>query len=170
MCQNSNEIGYTKPVNQYVKVLVMKTWIYLLTLFLFFPVCRIQADLAVDCPVVFKKFDAPSRIFFDLNSAKISKRGFGKLEKLRSQIVASGTKQIKIIGHTDERGSREYNIDLAMRRAVEVKRYLQAGGVTVPMELASMGEERPLIHIQKPLCWDINSRVEIKIGQLNKNL
>ena len=65
-------------------------------------------------------------------------------------------------GHTDERGSREYNIGLGERRANAVSSALQAAGASASqLTVVSYGEERPLCTESTEECWAQNRRVEI---------
>ena len=65
-------------------------------------------------------------------------------------------------GHTDERGSREYNMGLGERRGNAVSSALQAaGGSASQLTVVSYGEERPLCTETTEACWAQNRRVEI---------
>ena len=65
-------------------------------------------------------------------------------------------------GHTDERGSREYNMGLGERRGNAVSSALQAaGGSASQLTVVSYGEERPLCTESTEACWAQNRRVEI---------
>ncbi|WP_024870321.1 MULTISPECIES: peptidoglycan-associated lipoprotein Pal [Pseudoxanthomonas] len=65
-------------------------------------------------------------------------------------------------GHTDERGSREYNMGLGERRANAVASALQAAGASASqLTVVSYGEERPLCTESNESCWAQNRRVEI---------
>jgi peptidoglycan-associated lipoprotein len=65
-------------------------------------------------------------------------------------------------GHTDERGSREYNMGLGERRANAVSSALQAAGASAgQLTVVSYGEERPLCTESTEACWAQNRRVEI---------
>jgi peptidoglycan-associated lipoprotein len=65
-------------------------------------------------------------------------------------------------GHADERGSSEYNIALAERRARSVERSLRlqgAGGDQ--LQIVSYGEEKPAVAGHEESSWQQNRRVEI---------
>lgn len=64
-----------------------------------------------------------------------------------AQFLLENPKVIVVVeGHTDERGTPEYNISLGERRANAVARYLQALGVPASqMNIVSYGEEKPLV-------------------------
>ena len=65
-------------------------------------------------------------------------------------------------GHTDERGSREYNMGLGERRGNAVSSALQAaGGSASQLTVVSNGEERPVCTESSESCWGQNRRVEI---------
>ncbi len=77
-------------------------------------------------------------------------------------LAANPTVTVTIEGHTDERGSREYNIGLGERRANAVKRLMLAQGVfETQMVTVSYGEERPLALGSDEASWAQNRRAEI---------
>ena len=77
-------------------------------------------------------------------------------------LAANPTVTITIEGHTDERGSREYNIGLGERRANAVKRLILAqGAFETQMVTVSYGEERPLALGSDEASWARNRRAEI---------
>lgn len=70
--------------------------------------------------------------------------------------------QLRLEGHTDERGSREYNIGLGDRRAQAVKRALVLHGVSEDqLQTVSYGEERPAVDESNEEAWAENRRVEL---------
>jgi len=71
---------------------------------------------------------------------------------------------LRISGHTDERGSDEYNLALGQRRAAAVKAYLAQHGVAESrMETISFGEERPVAQGSDESAWSQNRRAEFEI-------
>ncbi|MEP6495754.1 MAG: OmpA family protein [bacterium] len=71
---------------------------------------------------------------------------------------------IRIAGHTDERGSDEYNLALGQRRAAAVKAYLvQHGLPDARFETISYGEERPAAQGANEGAWSQNRRAEFEI-------
>jgi peptidoglycan-associated lipoprotein len=71
---------------------------------------------------------------------------------------------LRISGHTDERGSDEYNLALGQRRAAAVKAYLAQHGVAESrMETISFGEERPVAQGSNESAWSQNRRAEFEI-------
>jgi len=70
--------------------------------------------------------------------------------------------QIRLEGHTDERGTREYNLGLGERRANAVSSALQAnGGSASQLNVISYGKEKPVCREHNEDCWSKNRRVEI---------
>ena len=77
---------------------------------------------------------------------------------------ASRDVRILVEGHTDERGSDEYNLALAQRRAAAAKRYLvQRGIASERIEIRSLGEEQPTCTEDHEGCWSRNRRDEFQI-------
>jgi len=65
-------------------------------------------------------------------------------------------------GHTDERGSREYNIGLGQRRSDGLKRMLVLLGVKDDqVESVSLGEEKPADPGHDEAAWSKNRRSDI---------
>jgi peptidoglycan-associated lipoprotein len=70
---------------------------------------------------------------------------------------------VRLEGHTDERGTREYNLALAERRANAVRDYMVANGVaSYRIETISYGEENPVAFGSGEANWQQNRRVELK--------
>lgn len=71
-------------------------------------------------------------------------------------------RKIRLEGHADERGSREYNMALGQRRAGAVKRVMGVlGAGESAMETISFGEDKPKAQGQNDAAWAMNRRVEI---------
>jgi len=101
-------------------------------------------------------------IYFDFDSSEV--RGDGtEIVAAHARYLASNTNQkIRLEGHTDERGSREYNIGLGERRAQAVRRALMLQGAgDVQLATVSYGEERPAAASSDEAAWSQNRRVEI---------
>lgn len=72
-------------------------------------------------------------------------------------------KPIRLEGHADERGTREYNMALGERRAKAVADYLVFSGIARGrIETISYGEEKPVAMGQNEAAWALNRRVELK--------
>jgi len=70
--------------------------------------------------------------------------------------------KVRLEGHADERGTREYNVALAERRADAVKRLMQYEGADVSqITVVSYGEEKPVSFSHDDESMQLNRRVEI---------
>jgi len=101
-------------------------------------------------------------IYFDFDSSAIRDE-FRPVIEAHAQFVKEN-KQAKTIlqGHTDERGSREYNIALGQRRAESVSQAMALLGVPeAQVEAVSLGEEKPVDEGHDEAAWQKNRRVEI---------
>jgi peptidoglycan-associated lipoprotein len=79
--------------------------------------------------------------------------------------VKSPIAKIEIQGHCDERGTNNYNISLAERRAKSTKIYLVSLGVDPKrIHTISFGEEKPLCMENKEVCWSKNRRSHFRIS------
>jgi peptidoglycan-associated lipoprotein len=101
-------------------------------------------------------------VYFDYDEADILPE-FNALLQAHGQFLAQNPNtQIRLEGHADERGSREYNIGLGERRAQAVRRVLMlqgAGGAQ--LTTVSYGEERPAQTGSDEESWRLNRRVEL---------
>jgi OOP family OmpA-OmpF porin len=69
------------------------------------------------------------QINFKLDSAQIEASSFGALDALAQLLIENKTVTLRIEGHTDTLGPKEYNVKLSQRRADSVRRYLISKGV-----------------------------------------
>ena len=105
---------------------------------------------------------ASRTIYFEYNSAKLSDDTLSILEAHGAFIAENGNVEVRLEGHADERGSREYNIALGDRRAQSVRRVLLLQGAsTDQVDTVSYGEEQPAVSGQTEEAWDKNRRVEL---------
>ena len=77
-------------------------------------------------------------------------------------LSTTGGSKVRLEGHTDERGSAEYNVALGERRAQTVARELKAAGATDgQLSIISYGKERPAVPGSSEEAYAKNRRVEI---------
>mgnify|MGYP001032740470 CR=1 FL=1 len=109
------------------------------------------------------EFDALDTVFyFDFDKAILRAESRTALAAHAQQLLRS-PRQIRLLGHADERGSREYNMALGERRANSVKEFLVMQGVAANLiEVISYGEERPAVFASNEESWGLNRRVELK--------
>lgn len=101
-------------------------------------------------------------IYFDFDKSDIRQEFLDVLTAHAEYLVAHPEARVRLEGHTDERGSREYNIALGDRRAQAVRRILLFQGVANDqVEIVSYGEERPAAYGQTEEAYAQNRRVEI---------
>lgn len=80
-------------------------------------------------------------------------------------LAANPRKRIRLEGHADERGTREYNLALGERRATGILNYLIVNGAArSQIETVSYGEEQPQDRGSSDQAYQRNRRVEI-VGQ-----
>lgn len=101
-------------------------------------------------------------IYFEYDSAKVNDESLALLEAHGNFIAGNGNVYVRLEGHADERGSREYNIALGDRRAQSVRRILLFQGASSDqLETISYGEERPAQLGHDDAAWSQNRRVEL---------
>jgi len=101
-------------------------------------------------------------VYFDFDSAEIKGAGNDVVAAHAKFLAANPATRVRLEGHTDERGSREYNIGLGERRAQSVRRALLLQGATDgQISTVSYGEERPAVLGHDEAAWAKNRRVEI---------
>ena len=101
-------------------------------------------------------------IYFDFDNSDIRPE-FVDVVAAHGRFLANNPAvRVRLEGHTDERGSREYNIALGERRAQTVRRALALQGVKESqIATVSYGEERPAVAGSDELAYSKNRRVEI---------
>ncbi|RLA45514.1 MAG: peptidoglycan-associated lipoprotein Pal [Gammaproteobacteria bacterium] len=100
--------------------------------------------------------------YFEFDSSALTQQA---IDTLNAHIVAlqGSATPIRLEGHTDERGTREYNMALGERRGNSVRDYMVANGIaTSRIEVVSYGEERPVAYGSGESNWSQNRRVELK--------
>ena len=99
------------------------------------------------------------RVFFGLDSVALSAEARDTLEKQAQWLRRNEGVTVTIAGHADERGTREYNLALAERRATAVRDYLVALGLNQNrVKTISYGKERPVDARSVEEAWSKNRR------------
>ena len=127
-----------------------------------------NADADGDVPGPQAGMLAKRTIYFDFDSSEIRGEGTDIVAAHAKHLASTPAARVRLEGHTDERGSREYNIGLGERRAQAVRRALLLQGATdAQLSTVSYGEERPAAAGSDEGAWTKNRRVEIvyTIGQ-----
>jgi len=101
-------------------------------------------------------------VFFDFDSFVVKSEFQPLVEAHGKYLAANSGRQIKIEGHTDERGGREYNLALGQKRAEAVKqRLLLMGARDAQIETVSFGKEKPRATGSNEEAWAQNRRADI---------
>ncbi|MES2919717.1 MAG: peptidoglycan-associated lipoprotein Pal [Pseudomonadota bacterium] len=101
-------------------------------------------------------------VHFDYDSADLQQDAFPVLQAHAQHLRNSPSARLAIGGHTDERGTREYNMALGERRAKTVAAFLASNGAKEEqLEVISFGEEKPLSLEDSESAWSENRRAEL---------
>ena len=101
-------------------------------------------------------------IQFDFDKAMIKPEFTSILDAHAKFLVDNSEKSLTIEGHTDEKGTPEYNIALGERRAMSVSTYLENMGVSSSqLSVVSYGEEKPANIQHNEAGWSENRRAEL---------
>lgn len=105
---------------------------------------------------------ATRTIYFDFDSSEVKPEFNAVLEAHAEYLANHPDVSVTLEGHTDERGSREYNLALGERRAKAVKQQMTLLGAGADqVHVTSYGEERPAVEGHNEAAWSKNRRVEI---------
>lgn len=101
---------------------------------------------------------------FGFDSSNLTSAAMANLDKLAEVLINNPDTNINIYGHTDSKGSDEYNLSLSDRRAAAVKSYLASKGIAssrmIPM---GVGEKEPIATNDTDAGRAQNRRVEFAI-------
>lgn len=98
-------------------------------------------------------------ILFDYDKYDIREDGKQNLKAVSDYLRKNNSHKVLIEGHCDERGTSEYNLALADRRAKEAKDYLVSLGVpSSHVDIISYGKEKPSCTEHSEECWAKNRR------------
>ncbi len=98
-------------------------------------------------------------VHFDYDKATLTAEARKQLAENAEWIKAHANVTVQIEGHTDERGSVEYNLSLGERRAKSVRAYLTSLGVDGKrMTIISYGEEKPVASGDNESAYSQNRR------------
>jgi peptidoglycan-associated lipoprotein len=105
------------------------------------------------------------RIFFDTDSSSVRTDAQQTLDRQAQWLQRYSQYPITVEGHSDERGTREYNLALGARRASAAKAYLVSKGIPANrIKTISYGKERPVATCDDASCWNQNRRAVTVLG------
>jgi peptidoglycan-associated lipoprotein len=124
---------------------------------------RVVEPVSVDSQAVAEPPASVVRvIYFDYDSFIVRNEYAPTLETHARFLKADPRRRVLLQGHTDERGSREYNLALGQKRAEAVRRALGVLGVSeAQQEPVSLGEEKPAAQGADEAAHAKNRRVEV---------
>ena len=105
---------------------------------------------------------ADTVFYFDYDKALLKPESRAALLE-HAASLNNNPRSVRLEGHADERGTREYNMALGERRANAAKEFLVLQGVSAGLiEVVSYGEERAASYGSNDSAWSMNRRVELK--------
>lgn len=100
--------------------------------------------------------------YFDYDRSTLTYETRQLLDR-HADILKNSSRVVRLEGHADDRGTREYNLALGERRAKSIADYLVLQGVPrSQIETISYGEEKPIAFSQDEEAFRLNRRVELK--------
>ena len=107
-----------------------------------------------------------SVFYFDFDQAIVKKTGHSELDRHAEALKNNPAYSVRLEGHADERGTREYNLALGEKRALAIRAYLTNQSVSGrQMETISYGEERPDAQGSSERDRALNRRVVFKYSK-----
>ena len=135
-------------------------------------------SLAVECQAASKVAEAPAapvakklarlsyngKALFEFDSAQLTPTGRQELDNLAAKMNSHrGIGQVKIVGHADSTGERQYNQSLSERRASTVRSYLASALNDVQVTAVGKGEAEPVADNATAAGRQQNRRVEVNV-------
>jgi peptidoglycan-associated lipoprotein len=115
-------------------------------------------------PSEFKPVSALRDVHFDFDRYDLRSEDAKVLDMDAAWLKDNARTLVLVEGHTDERGTNEYNLALGERRAQAVVNYLVGQGVRATrISKISYGEERPLCVVRIEGCWAQNRRAHFLV-------
>lgn len=101
--------------------------------------------------------------YFDYDRAVVKPGSFRELSQHARHLVRNRRVTLRLEGHCDERGTREYNLALGELRANSIRQYLLNQGVReTQIETISYGEEKPAARGSDERTWALSRRVHLR--------
>ena len=121
-----------------------------------------QTGLEIDPSSIAGRAPMERVIYFDYDQAELRPEFLDIVARHGRFLAQNPEGSVRLEGHTDERGSREYNVALGEARAGTVARMLQLQGVQpVQVRTISYGEELPVDEAHNNEAWAKNRRVNV---------
>lgn len=110
------------------------------------------------------KFSLSSDVLFPTNSSYLTDKAKIELDKLTKILLAEKNKKVRVDGHTDATGEKDYNIWLSEKRAASVKKFLEDAGIAGSrITTKGLGPNNPIADNKTADGRQKNRRVEVVI-------
>ena len=105
---------------------------------------------------------AAHTFYFDYDSSALQSADTANLQAHAAYLAKTPAARLRVEGHCDERGTREYNMALGERRAKAVAAFLTSNGASADqLSVISYGKEKPAVDGHDDAAWAKNRRVEL---------
>jgi outer membrane protein OmpA-like peptidoglycan-associated protein len=122
----------------------------------------VPPDQGVQRNIQIQPYPEMNIIYFDYDSSDIRADQLPRVEHNLGVLKNTPDAIVQIVGHTDERGTLEYNYNLGLRRANAVRDYLMNNGIAADrIQFQSRGEETPADPADTEAAWALNRRAEL---------
>jgi len=102
---------------------------------------------------------------FDFDKSAIRSNETNHVTDIAAYMKQNPSARVGIDGHTDPRGTDDYNQSLSERRVNTIREALVAGGVSSDkIRTGAFGESQPICNESTEPCWQRDRRVEVLIG------
>jgi len=126
------------------------------------PTTAAPVSAPVTAPAVEAVQELSNVVYFEFDKYELTPESRALL-LAHAEKLKGASSSVRLEGHADERGSREYNMALGEKRSNAVRDFLVLQGVkAASLETVSYGEERPVATGHDDSSWSQNRRVEIK--------
>lgn len=114
------------------------------------------------CEMIAAVGGVQQHIFFEFDMSNVPDESMEGIHAQSQYLLSHSDTKVRVEGNADDRGSREYNIALGMRRANAVVAVLKADGVPArQIEALSYGAEKPMTTGKEETSYRCNRRVDI---------
>ena len=104
-------------------------------------------------------------VYFDFDRSELTEKAKELLAQVGELLIKEERFTITIEGHTDARGTEDYNFTLGAKRAMKVKEFLAAYGIdSKRMESVSYGKEAPKVEGANEEAYSQNRRANFRVN------
>ena len=104
-------------------------------------------------------------VYFDFDRSELTEKAKELLAQVGELLIKEKRFTLTIEGHTDDRGTEDYNFTLGAKRAMKVKEFLAAYGIEKErMESVSYGKEKPKVQGENEEAYSQNRRSNFRVN------